>query len=141
MTSPRRRPASKALLAEHQQAGDYCLIITATNAFLTTPIAQAYGVHTLLATELEYEDDRPTGKIAGIPCFQAGKVERLNLWLANTGAAARDGLSLGNSIFYSDSSNDLPLLEAATEAVVVDCDDRLLSIAKERGWRAMKLNS
>lgn len=134
-------PASRQLVDTHRRAGDYCLIITATNAFLTAPIAAAYDVHTLLATELQYEADRLTGRIAGIPCYQQGKVERLNQWLNESAAARADALSLDNSIFYSDSSNDLPLLEAASEPVVVNGDPGLIDIAHERNWRELDLHS
>ena len=132
-------PASRDLLARHRSAGDFCLIITATNSFLTTPIAAAYGVDQLLATDLVEVDGQITGKIAGIPCYQQGKVKRLQQWLDNSEPALNDQLSLANSIFYSDSSNDLPLLEVASEAVVVDGDERLREIARERDWREMSL--
>lgn len=134
-------PASRQLVDSHRQAGDYCLIITATNAFLTTPIAAAYDVHTLLATDLEYDADRITGRIAGIPCYQQGKVERLSQWLNESDEARAHALSLDNSIFYSDSSNDLPLLEAAAEPVVVNGDSELIRVARERDWRQLDLHS
>lgn len=134
-------PASKDLVRSHAEAGDFCLIITATNSFLTTPIAKAYGVDMLIATDLLSDGDQMTGKIAGTPCFQEGKVSRLRDWLANDAIAQRDQLTLENSIFYSDSSNDLPLLEASGEPVVVDGDERLLQIAQERGWRAISLRN
>lgn len=134
-------PASKDLVKGHSDTGDFCLIITATNSFLTTPIAEAYGVDKLIATDLLTEGGQITGKIAGTPCFQAGKVDRLRDWLASDAIAQRDRLTLENSVFYSDSSNDLPLLEASGEPVVVDGDDRLLQTAQERGWRAISLRN
>lgn len=132
-------PASRELLNRHRESGDFCLIITATNSFLTTPIAQAYGVDELIATDLVQIGDQITGQIAGIPCYQHGKVERLQQWLDNSEPARADKLSLANSIFYSDSSNDLPLLEASSEAVVVDGDERLRQIASERNWQEISL--
>ena len=134
-------PASRDLVKSHSEAGDFCLIITATNSFLTTPIAEAYGVDQLIATDLVSNGDQMTGIIAGTPCFQAGKVGRLRQWLANDARALRDQLTLDHSIFYSDSSNDLPLLEASSEPVVVDGDDKLLQVARERGWRAISLRN
>ena len=132
-------PASRELLARHRAEGDFCLIITATNSFLTTPIAEAYGVDKLIATDLVQVDGQITGKIEGTPCYQHGKVERLQQWLSNSEQALNDKLSLSNSIFYSDSSNDLPLLEVANEAVIVDADDRLRQIARERDWPEISL--
>jgi len=138
---PLMSEASKNLLASHREASDYCLIITATNSFITSPIAEAYGVDKLVATEVVFDGDRMTGKISGTPCFQDGKVARLKEWLESSEDARNDRLSLDNSIFYSDSSNDLPLLEAAGEAIVVDADEKLLDIAKHRGWQIMQLNT
>ncbi len=137
--APMMTAASHELLASHRQAGDFCVIITATNAFLTTPIAEAYGVDQLIATDLIANGDQITGEIAGIPCFQRGKVTRLQQWLSEDERAIADRLDLQHSIFYSDSSNDLPLLEAAGEAVVVDGDEKLLQIAEQRDWRSISL--
>lgn len=130
---------SRQLIAEHRAAGDYCIIITATNAFITRPIATAFGIETLLATELVHEKGRLTGRIAGTPCYQEGKVIRLREWLSAAADAGLGDLSLHQSIFYSDSCNDLPLLELVTEPVAVDADDRLRGIAGQRGWREMSL--
>ena len=132
--------ASRELVARHRQQGDFCLIITATNSFLTAPIADAYQVDQLLATDLLLADGRITGDILGIPCFQGGKVERLQQWLAEDEVALREQLRLENSIFYSDSSNDLPLLERAGTAVVVNPDPRLRTTARERNWQELSLN-
>lgn len=132
--------ASLDLVAKHRNQGDFCLIITATNSFLTTPIAAAYQVDQLLATDLQLADGRVTGDILGIPCFQAGKVQRLQQWLAADEVARREQLRLEDSIFYSDSSNDLPLLEQAGTAVVVDPDERLKAAARERNWQELSLH-
>lgn len=132
---PMMLPAALALLAQHRAAGDYCLIMTATNRYVTEPIAQRLKVDALIATELELLDDRFTGKVAGIPNFQAGKVRNLELWLEENAGQ----LSLDNSVFYSDSFNDLPLLEIATRAVAVDPDETLRKIAQERGWEIISL--
>ena len=123
----------EALLAEHRAAGDRLLIITATNRFVTGPIAKRLGVDTLLATECEMADGRYTGRTTDVPCFKEGKVTRLNRWLAET------GLSLDDSCFYSDSMNDLPLLEKVDEPVATNPDERLATLAKERGWRILNL--
>jgi HAD superfamily hydrolase (TIGR01490 family) len=126
-------PRAEALLAEHRAAGDYLLIITATNRFITGPIARRLGVNGLLATECEVLDGHYSGRLTDIPCFQAGKVERLQRWLADTGR------SLEGAHFYSDSINDLPLLEAVEHPVAVDADERLRAVAGERGWRLLSL--
>ena len=132
---PMMLPAALELLKQHRDAGDYCLIMTATNRYVTEPIAQRLGVDGLIATELELEDDLFTGKVAGIANFQTGKVRNLELWLAQ-----HEGeLSMEDSVFYSDSFNDLPLLEIATRAVAVDPDDTLRKIAQERNWEILSL--
>ena len=123
----------EALLREHREAGDKLVIITATNRFITAPIAARLGVETLLATECGMENGRYTGHVPGVPCYQAGKVVRLNEWLAET------GLSLEGAYFYSDSRNDLPLLAAVAHPVAVDPDDTLRAIAGERGWPVLSL--
>lgn len=125
------------LVTKHREQGDYCVMITATNAFITTPIATYYGVDQLLATDVEEVDGRLTGRIAGVPCFQGGKVEKLKQWLD----AAQLPLNLDNSIFYSDSRNDIPLLELVTEAIAVDPDPKLRQTAKQKGWRIISLRS
>jgi HAD superfamily hydrolase (TIGR01490 family) len=123
----------EALLAEHRKAGDRVVIITATNRFITAPIAARLGVDTLLATECEIIDGRYTGRCTDVPCFQEGKVTRLNRWLGET------GLSLDGSSFYSDSINDLPLLEQVTHPVAVDPDPKLRAEAEKRGWPVISL--
>jgi HAD superfamily hydrolase (TIGR01490 family) len=123
----------EALLAEHREAGDQLLIITATNRFVTGPIAARLGVDTLLATECEMHDGRYTGRTIDVPCFKEGKVTRLNRWLTET------GLSLDGSCFYSDSMNDLPLLEQVSRPIAVDPDPRLQAEAERRGWPVISL--
>ncbi len=126
-------PRAAALLERHRAAGDTLLIITATNRFVTTPIAELLGVSNLLATEVEFADGGYTGRPLGIPCFQHGKVARLDEWLAETGH------DLINSWFYSDSHNDLPLLDRVTYPVAVDPDEALVRHAEERGWPIISL--
>ncbi|MFZ1640823.1 MAG: HAD family hydrolase [Candidatus Contendobacter sp.] len=121
-------PQATALVERHRDAGDTLLIITATNRFITEPIAELLGVPHLLATEPEFADGRYTGRPVGIPCFQHGKVERLDAWLVETGH------DLAGSWFYSDSRNDLPLLSRVTYPVAVDPDDVLARHAREHGW-------
>lgn len=122
-----------ALLEEHRAQGHELVIITATNRFITGPIAELLGVEHLLATEPEMRDGRYTGNVSDVPCFQAGKVTRLQAWLAE------HGHDLAASWFYSDSHNDLPLLEAVTHPVAVDPDDTLRGHARERGWPVISL--
>lgn len=126
-------PKATELLDRHRAAGDTLLIITATNRFITEPIAERLGVPHLLATEPEFADGRYTGRSFGIPCFQQGKVERLQEWLAETGH------DLAESWFYSDSHNDLPLLAQVTYPVAVDPDATLAEHAQERGWPIISL--
>ena len=126
-------PKALELLASHRAAGDKLVIITATNRFVTGPIAERLGVETLLATECEMQDGRYTGRSFDVPCFREGKVTRLNRWLEE------NGLSLEDSYFYSDSMNDLPLLEQVTHPVVVNPDPNLHEEAKRRGWKEISL--
>ncbi len=117
-----------AQIQKHRDRGDFTLIITATNSFVTGPIAKAFQVDDLIATEPEMIDGKYTGKVAGTPCFQEGKITRLKQWLENTSH------DLENSTFYSDSHNDLSLLEIVTTPIAVDPDDELKATALERGW-------
>lgn len=128
-------PKGEALIAEHRAAGDFIMMITATNSFITGPIAKRLGMDHLIATECGMQDGRYTGQLVGVPSFQAGKITRLNSWLADNQA------NLLDSHFYSDSHNDLPLLEKVTRAVAVDPDDRLRAIALERGWDVLSLRN
>lgn len=131
---PMLLPKAMDLLAQHRAQGHTLMIITATNRFVTEPIAQRLGVDVLLATEPERTaDGQFTGKLAGTPCFQAGKVARLQAWLA------AHGETLDGAWFYSDSRNDLPLLEAVDHAVAIDPDEVLRAHAQAAGWPVMSL--
>lgn len=123
----------ETLLQQHREAGDKLVMITATNRFITAPIAERLGVDSLIATECGMENGRYTGRIVDTPCFQQGKVTRLNTWLAG------NDLSLQGSYFYSDSHNDLPLLEAVDNPVAVDPDEILRETASARGWPVISL--
>ncbi len=126
---PRILPAARSLVEKHRLAGDLLVIITLTNRLVTEPIAAEFGVDALLATEPEIIDERPTGRIIGEPCYQFGKIWHLERWLES-----RDE-EPGGSYFYSDSMNDLPLLEAVTHPVVVNPDPSLAKLARARGWQ------
>ena len=126
-------PQAIELLKKHRDAGDKLVIITATNRFVTAPIAERLGVETLIATECEMIDGRYSGRSTDVPCFREGKVTRLSRWLEET------GYSLDDSYFYSDSMNDLPLLEAVTHPVAVDPDPNLRAEAEKRGWPVISL--
>lgn len=123
----------KTLLAEHRQAGDYCLIITATNRFVTEPIAEKLGVDDLIATDPEIVNGRYTGEISGIPSYQEGKVSRLKEWLQ------RKEFDMAGAWFYSDSHNDLPLLSWVGNPVAVDADQKLGEHAKRHQWKQISL--
>ena len=131
------RPAitgkSRALIQKHIDQQDTLLIITATNLFITAPIAEELGIQNILATEPEKVNEQYTGKVFGTPCFREGKVERLKIWLKETGG------NLADSCFYSDSHNDLPLLEMVTKPIAVDPDDTLRSHAEMKGWDIISL--
>lgn len=126
-------PAARALIQKHQSQGDTLMIITATNRFVTEPIAEELGIPHLLATDPEIINGRYTGQVAGTPCFQDGKVTRLHAWLANSDE------TLEESWFYSDSHNDIPLLELVTHPVAVDPDETLEQHAEMKGWQIMSL--
>jgi len=126
-------PKSEALLAKHKAQGDTLMIITATNDFVTGPIAEALGVDNLIATRAEFINNAYTGKVAGIPCFQHGKVDNLQSWLAENNE------TLQESWFYSDSANDIPLLDQVTYPVAVDADERLTRHAMQKNWPIMSL--
>jgi HAD superfamily hydrolase (TIGR01490 family) len=128
--------SARALVERHQRAGALCAIVTATNSFVTAPIAREFGVPHLIATEPEARAGAFTGKVAGTPCFRDGKVARLAQWLE---AIGRPLSSFRASSFYSDSHNDLPLLERVTRPVAVDPDDALRRIAAERAWEVISL--
>jgi HAD superfamily hydrolase (TIGR01490 family) len=123
--------AARALLAKHRDAGHLMVLTTATNRFITTPIARELGLENLIATEPEIQDGSYTGRIAGTPNLREGKVIRLEAWLAERGLALA---SFRQSWFYSDSVNDLPLLLRVTHPVVVNADPPLAAVAREKGW-------
>ena len=137
---PGIQPQALDLVRKHQDAGDTVVIITATNEFVTRPIAKAFGVHELLAIEL-VRDDAPggtgwyTGEIRGVPSFREGKVTRMEQWLTERGLA----WDQVHTTFYSDSINDVPLLEKANVAVATNPDERLRVLAEERQWRILDL--
>ncbi|MCU7837576.1 MAG: HAD-IB family hydrolase [gamma proteobacterium symbiont of Taylorina sp.] len=126
-------PKAEALLDQHRKNNDFLLIITATNHFVTAPIAEKLGVDDIIATMPEQTNQQYTGKVSGIPCFQAGKVERLSQWLADKNH------SLDGSYFYSDSYNDLPLLLKVTHPVAVDPDEKLKQYAIDNHWSILSL--
>ena len=133
---PRITPEALALVRSHQHAGDAVMIVTATNEFVTRPIAQAFGVNELIAVDLERDASGwITGEIRGTPSFREGKVTRVADWLA------QKGLDWGDveMTFYSDSTNDLPLLEKAHHPVATNPDARLRQLATQRGWRILEL--
>ena len=129
------RPAQE-LVDTHRAAGDVCVIITATNSFVTAPIARAFGVEHLIATEPEQRDGEFTGGVAGVPSFREGKITRLAQWMAERGW---NWDSFADSTFYSDSLNDLPLLGLVKRPVAVDPDDTLRAHAERHGWRIISL--
>lgn len=151
--TPALRPSAMALVREHQARGDLCCVITATNAFVTAPIARAFGIDHLLAIDLDTEPDgepdgtvangtgkrvrgRYTGKIRGEPSFREGKITRTHAWLADMGMKLED---FDQSFFYSDSRNDIPLLEKVSDPVATNPDDTLRAHAKAHGWRILEL--
>jgi HAD superfamily hydrolase (TIGR01490 family) len=130
------REKGRSLLGWHRDRGNLCAIITSTNAFVTGPIARELGVAHLLATEIEEIDGRYTGRAIGTPCFREGKIACLDRWLL---AQGRSMESFPATWFYSDSLNDLPLLERVTRPIAVDPDDVLRRTALERGWEVISL--
>lgn len=126
-------PKAAALIARHRAQGDELMIVTATNAFITRPIATALGIEHLLACEAEMVDGRYTGNPTGVPSYHEGKVIRLQAWLAERGE------QLAGAWFYSDSHNDLPLLERVDNPVAVDPDTVLRQRAEDRGWPIISL--
>jgi HAD superfamily hydrolase (TIGR01490 family) len=131
---PRMLPAARKLIQSHKR--DLVAIITATNRFLTEPIAAAFGVEHLIATEPEISNGRFTGDIVAEPCMREGKIAHLARWLGARGHRLED---FAESWFYSDSINDLPLLERVTHPVAVDPDTPLEKISRDRGWRRLTL--
>ncbi len=133
---PMIRAKGVELVRRHLGHGDLCAIVTSTNAFITAPIAREFGLEYLVATELEVRDGRFTGKPSGTPCFREGKITRVEEWLAGQGRILASFTAIW---FYSDSQNDLPLLEYITHPVVVDPDEVLHRVAVKRGWQIISL--
>jgi HAD superfamily hydrolase (TIGR01490 family) len=137
VVQPQLRPAAFDLLQRHRDTGDLIAIVTATNEFVTRPIAEAFGVGHLLAVELERDaGGAATGRIAGVPSFREGKIARVHQWLRGLGHRLE---GFERSVFYSDSTNDLPLLEIVSEPVATNPSPALEAIARERGWRILRL--
>ncbi|MFW2372471.1 MAG: HAD family hydrolase [Gammaproteobacteria bacterium] len=130
---PIMSPASFDLIDKHRQAGDTLAVITATNSFVTLPIVEAFGIDNLLATEPEKKGNSYTGKVAGTPCFQQGKVTRLQEWMI------QHDMNLEGSWFYSDSHNDIPLLKIVKNPIAVDPDTQLRQFASDRDWPIISL--
>jgi len=128
--------ASRDLVAQHQAAGDVCLIITATNSFVTAPIAKVFGIEHLIATEPEQKSGEFTGAVAGVPSFKAGKIIRLNDWLSERGWTLD---SFTDTTFYSDSHNDLPLMKLVRHPIAANPDETLQAYAVQHGWPIVSL--
>lgn len=133
---PRIPQAARDVVRKHLDAGDLVVMTTATNRFITELTAEHFGIGHLLATEPEVQGDSFTGRTHGVLNMRAGKVTRLNEWLAGRGQA----LAQFTSTAYSDSINDLPLLQAVSHPVVVDPDARLAAIARQAGWPVLNLH-
>ena len=129
------RDSARELVERHR--GDLRAIITATNSFVTGPIATELGVEHLIATEPEERDGEFTGQVTDVPCFREGKVQRLESWLETQGRSLD---AFEQSWFYSDSLNDLPLLAKVTHPVAVDPDDTLRAHAQAHGWPVISLS-
>ena len=135
--APNLRPAALGLVREHQARGDLVALVTATNDFITAPIARAFGIADLIAVRLARDAGGTiTGCIDGTPSYREGKVTRVQEWLGEGGKAWSD---FGRISVYSDSVNDLPLLERATDPVATNPTPALRQIAEARGWRVLKL--
>jgi HAD superfamily hydrolase (TIGR01490 family) len=128
--------AARDLVNRHRKAGDVCAIITATNSFVTAPIAREFGVEHLIATEPEQKNGEFTGRVAGVPSFREGKITRLEEWMELQGW---DWSSFAETTFYSDSLNDLPLLAKVKHPIAVNPDETLLKHANLHGWKVMSL--
>jgi HAD superfamily hydrolase (TIGR01490 family) len=137
VVAPQLRAEAIELVRRHQREDDLIAIVTATNEWVTRPIASAFGVETLIAVELERDaEGRATGGIRGTPSFREGKVERVAQWLAGQGRHVQDFERIS---VYSDSMNDLPLLELATHPVAANPSAALAALARERGWPILRL--
>jgi HAD superfamily hydrolase (TIGR01490 family) len=127
---------ARALVKRHQDEGDLIIVITATNSFITKPIAELFGIVNLIGTDPEEKEGEFTGKVSGLPSFKEGKVTRLEAWLKGKNLSLA---SFEKSYFYSDSHNDLPLMQKVTHPVAVDSDDVLSEYAKSKGWPQISL--
>ncbi len=127
---------ARVLVKRHQEEGDLIIVITATNSFITKPIAELFGIENLIGTDPEEKEGEFTGKVSGLPSFKEGKVTRLEAWLKNKNLSLA---SFEKSYFYSDSHNDLPLMQKVTHPVAVDSDDVLSEYAKSMGWPQISL--
>lgn len=137
VVAPNIRPAARALVDDHLARGDLVALVTATNRFVTAPIARAFGIAHLVATDIdETPEGRFTGAPRGTPSFREGKIACTDAWLASLG---RRWDEFASTTFYSDSANDLPLLERASHPVATNPDPRLDAVARERGWRVLHL--
>ena len=131
------QPVALDLVRRHQVAGDVVAIVTATNEFVTRPLAESFGVPDLIAVELARDaNGAVNGRIHGVPSFRDGKITRVDQWLAERGQAWGD---FDCTTFYSDSSNDLPLLERASRPVATNPSPALEALAIERGWQVLKI--
>ncbi|MBN1378248.1 MAG: HAD family hydrolase [Gammaproteobacteria bacterium] len=126
-------PRAENLVAQHRASGHHLLIITATNRFIAEPTAQRLGITNLLATEPEVLNGRFTGRVEGLPCFQAGKIQHFRNWLSE------QKLESAETWFYTDSHNDLPMLNEVDHPIAVDPDEQLASVAKLRSWPQISL--
>jgi len=133
---PMITPQSRELVAKHKAAGDICVIITATNSFVTAPIAREFGIEHLIATDPEHKDGEFTGRVAGVPSFREGKITRLENWLSERGWTLG---SFADSTFYSDSLNDLPLMCKVKRPVAANPDATLRAHAEQHGWPIVNL--
>ncbi len=137
VVQPQLHPAALQLVQSHREQGDLLAIVTATNDFVTRPIAAQFGIDALIATELQRDEQgRVTGAVAGTPAFREGKISRVAGWLAAQGRALGD---FERVTFYSDSTNDLPLLEHVSHPVATNPSPALERHARERGWPVLKL--
>ncbi len=134
---PALKPQAVELVERHRAQGDLLAIVTATNEFVTRPIADAFGVDDLIAVRLHRDEQgRVTGRIDGVPSFREGKITRVEQWLSDQG---RHLGQFDRVSFYSDSPNDLPLLERATDPVATNPSPELEAVAQSRGWRILRL--
>jgi HAD superfamily hydrolase (TIGR01490 family) len=136
--APNIRPEALALVRQHQDQGALCALVTATNEFITAPIAKAFGIEHLVATRLERSGEAFTGRPLGVPCFKEGKIVNLKHWLDSLGRRLEE---FDRSFFYSDSANDIPLMSIVTDPVATNPDPRLLAHAQSLNWPVLALFS